>query len=123
MNKYVWRTSLVWLFVIAVGTGFLFFRSHAWKSAKVDSHEVEAVAVGPAVGSNTSAADQQRAVDVPLAPIQLTPERMQSIGVRTGAVEYQQIKDEIRATGTVAIDETGVSYVQIRFPGYIRDVY
>jgi Cu(I)/Ag(I) efflux system membrane fusion protein/cobalt-zinc-cadmium efflux system membrane fusion protein len=58
-----------------------------------------------------------------LVPVQLTPERMQSIGVKTGTVEYKQLNDDIRATGTVEIDERLLSYVQVRFPGYIRKVF
>src|SRR6202021_964145 len=61
--------------------------------------------------------------DVPLVPVQLTPERMQSIGVQTGMVEYKQLSDDIRATGTVDIDERLLSYVQVRFSGYIRKVF
>jgi Cu(I)/Ag(I) efflux system membrane fusion protein/cobalt-zinc-cadmium efflux system membrane fusion protein len=48
---------------------------------------------------------------------------MQSIGVTTGTTEYKQLSDDIRATGTVDIDERLVSYVQVRFPGYIRNVF
>jgi RND family efflux transporter MFP subunit len=62
-------------------------------------------------------------MDAPLVPVQLTPERMQSIGVRTGTVEYKQLSDGIRATGTVDINERLLSYVQVRFPGYIRKVF
>jgi Cu(I)/Ag(I) efflux system membrane fusion protein/cobalt-zinc-cadmium efflux system membrane fusion protein len=61
--------------------------------------------------------------ETPLSPVQLTPERMQSIGVKTGAAEYKEVSDDIRATGTVDIDERLVSYVQVRFPGYIRKVF
>ena len=62
-------------------------------------------------------------METPLVPVQLTPERMQSIGVKTGTVEYKQLSDDIRATGTVDIDERLLSYVQVRFPGYIRKVF
>src|SRR5260370_35091214 len=48
---------------------------------------------------------------------------MQSIGVRTDTVEYKQLSDDIRATGTVDINERLLSYVQVRFPGYIRKVF
>jgi Cu(I)/Ag(I) efflux system membrane fusion protein/cobalt-zinc-cadmium efflux system membrane fusion protein len=61
--------------------------------------------------------------ETPLVPVQLTPERMQGIGVKIGTVEYKQLKDDIRATGSVAVDERLVSYVQARFPGYIRTVF
>src|SRR5487761_1131460 len=36
-----------------------------------------------------------------LAPIQLSPQRMQSIGVKVGTVESKNIKDEIRFYGNV----------------------
>jgi Cu(I)/Ag(I) efflux system membrane fusion protein/cobalt-zinc-cadmium efflux system membrane fusion protein len=48
---------------------------------------------------------------------------MQSIGVKTGTVEYKQLSDDLRATGTVDIDEQMLSYVQVRFSGYIRKVF
>jgi Cu(I)/Ag(I) efflux system membrane fusion protein/cobalt-zinc-cadmium efflux system membrane fusion protein len=48
---------------------------------------------------------------------------MQSIGLQTGTAEYKQLNDDIRATGTVDIDERLLSYVQVRFPGYIRTVF
>lgn len=57
-----------------------------------------------------------------LTPVELTPERMQSIGVRTGRVEYKNIESEIRATGNVEVDERRLAYVQTRYPGWIKDV-
>jgi Cu(I)/Ag(I) efflux system membrane fusion protein/cobalt-zinc-cadmium efflux system membrane fusion protein len=60
--------------------------------------------------------------ETPLAPVQLTPQRMQSIGVKFGTVVYKNVNDEIHVTGNVDIDETRISYVQTRFPGWIRKV-
>src|SRR5260370_9062103 len=57
------------------------------------------------------------------APVQLSPERMQSIGVRMGRVERKLVGDEIRATGNVAVDETKLAYVQVRYSGYIQKVF
>src|SRR5260370_30942890 len=54
------------------------------------------------------------------APVQLSPERMQSIGVRMGRVERKLVGDEIRATGNVAVDETKLAYLQVRDSGYIH---
>jgi multidrug efflux pump subunit AcrA (membrane-fusion protein) len=122
MNKYIWRTSLVWLLLIAGAIGVMLYRSHVQAAPKDDQHESEPVVSGPAAVATAPPTDVH-AASAPLAPIQLTPERMQSIGVKIGTVEYQQLSDEIRATGTVAIDESRVSYVQIRYPGYIRDVF
>jgi len=58
-----------------------------------------------------------------LVPVSLTPQRMQSIGVKTGTVEYRQVHDEIRTTGTVEVDETRLADVQVRFAGWIQKVY
>jgi len=38
-------------------------------------------------------------------------------------VERKPIEDEIRATGNVAVDETRLAYVQVRFSGYIQKVF
>jgi len=58
-----------------------------------------------------------------LAPIPLSSPRMQNIGVRTGAVVRKLVRDEIRTTGNVVLDESRVAYVQLRFSGWIRKVF
>lgn len=58
-----------------------------------------------------------------LVPVQISPQRLQSIGVKTGEVESKIVEDEIRATGNVAVDETRLAYVQVRFSGYIQEVF
>jgi Cu(I)/Ag(I) efflux system membrane fusion protein/cobalt-zinc-cadmium efflux system membrane fusion protein len=55
--------------------------------------------------------------------VQLSPEKLQSIGVKTGEVGHKIVADEIRATGNVALDETRLAYVQTRFSGYIQKVF
>jgi RND family efflux transporter MFP subunit len=132
MNKYVLRTSLVWMVVLAVLAGIWVYRSHLknrpYAMNMPISGDVQAVASGPtsdAVKPASSMPDMSmpESKDAALVPVQLTPERMQSIGVKTGTVEYKQLSDDIRATGTVDIDERLLSYVQVRFPGYIRNVF
>lgn len=127
MNKYVLRTSLVWLSILAVVAGFFLYRSRSRQQlSSTSTSEVsdsQPVASGPpSSGESTSPSPEQK-MEPPLAPVQLTPERMQSIGVKTGTVEYKQLSGDIRATGTVDINERLVSYVQVRFPGYIRKVF
>src|SRR5882724_5087517 len=61
--------------------------------------------------------------DTPVAPIQLSPQRMQSIGVKIGTVESKAINDEIRAYGNVQANERRFAYVQTRFAGWIRQVH
>src|ERR1700722_8931429 len=124
MNKYVVRTSLVWLSLIACSAGLYLYRTHMPARHNATSSVVRPLAVGSAPPQpETSAQTPNTPSETPLAPVQLTPDRMQSIGVKTGTVEWKQISDHIRATGTVEINELQVSYVQVRFSGYIRKVF
>jgi RND family efflux transporter MFP subunit len=61
--------------------------------------------------------------DAPLVPIEISAQRLQSIGVKTGVVERKLVEDEIRTTGSVAMDETRLAYVQVRFAGYVQKVF
>lgn len=72
---------------------------------------------------STSPGSAPPPTETPHAPVQLSAERLQSIGVKFGAVEWKSVQDEIRATGTVAIDETRLSYVQTRISGHIEKVF
>lgn len=58
-----------------------------------------------------------------LVPVQLSPQRLQAIGVRTATVELRRIDDQLRLPGNVDINEQQVSYVQTRFPGWIQKVF
>ncbi len=61
--------------------------------------------------------------EAPLVPIQLTPQRMQSIGVKMGTAEFKDISDELHLTGTVEIDERKIADVHVRFPGFVKRVF
>jgi RND family efflux transporter MFP subunit len=61
--------------------------------------------------------------ELALAPFTLTPQRMQSIGVKTGVVERRQVEDDIRTVGNVEADETRLADVQVRFSGWVQRVY
>jgi Cu(I)/Ag(I) efflux system membrane fusion protein/cobalt-zinc-cadmium efflux system membrane fusion protein len=59
----------------------------------------------------------------PLVPVQLTPQRMQSIGITSSEVEMKSLSSEISAVGNVAVNERLQAYVQTRFSGWIQKVY
>src|SRR5258708_3122000 len=61
--------------------------------------------------------------EVPLVPVQISSQRLQSIGVKSGKVERKVVAVEIRTTGSVAVDERRLAYVQVRFSGYIQKVF
>ncbi len=75
------------------------------------------------VSVDTSMTTPPASAEVPLIPVQISPERLQSIGVKTGRVESKVVEDEIRTTGSVAVDERRLAYVQVRFSGYIQKVF
>ncbi len=101
--------------------GGLWWRSaqHKKTDAAMPSASNEAVQNGPNGPEGSSAVPHETS----LVPVQLSPERMQSIGVRMGRVERKTVGGEIRATGNVAVDETKLAYVQVRYSGYIQKVF
>lgn len=126
MNKYVFRTSLVWIAVLAGIAVVWVYRSHRTLldgTSTTMQGDVLPVAVGPNSELGKAALPTTESKESPIAPVQLSPERMQSIGVKFGTTEYKQLSDDIRATGSVDIDERLISYVQVRFPGYLRRVF
>ena len=83
---------------------------------------------GTTAQNETSAASpqtapQQTEIAPKLAPVQLSPERLQRIGVKFAEVTRQAVQDEIRVTGTVDVSEERLAYVQTRFPGWIQKVF
>src|SRR6267154_3827829 len=97
-----------------------------WRSAehkKTEAAMASASDEGPRNAPNGSEGASMAPHDASLVPVQLSPERMQSIGVRMGRVERKMVSDEIRATGNVAVDETKLAYVQVRYSGYIQKVF
>lgn len=68
-------------------------------------------------------APQQTEIAPKLSPVQLSPERLQRIGVKFGEVKRQPVQDEIWVTGNVDLNEERLAYVQTRFPGWIQKVF
>ena len=84
------------------------------------------VARGPAVGTQKAhvrSATQRSAGEPALAPVQISPQRMQEIGVTTATAELKIVSDHFSVPGNVDIDEERLSYVQTRFPGWIQNVF
>jgi RND family efflux transporter MFP subunit len=120
--------------VLAIVASILWWRlSHPGTASKTGdtsaSEPMEAMAhpsSANASGSEPGAASDPQAgnmLETPLVPIQLTPQRMQSIGMVVGKVESKPVNTELRFYGNVQIDERRQAYVQTRFAGWIRKVY
>lgn len=109
-------------FAIAVAVNVTLFAVvlWMWNSRK---HSASGTPQHTEQAAQSSALPEAKPSETPLQPIQLSPERMQSIGVTFGKVEMQDIADEIRATGNVDMDERRQAYVQTRFAGWVRTVF
>jgi len=73
MNKYVLRTSLVWVGLLAVVLGVLFYRSHPSLSrparTSTSTAEPEPVAAGPAVKDADTTSGQKESGQAQLASV------------------------------------------------------
>ncbi len=126
MTNYrnAFRAALALSLLLACGMAFLLWRRHREHSTGGAAPRSE--------GTSAATSDAQDSVgqtstatpaETPLAPVQLTPQRLQSIGVKTGLVEAKPVEDEVRTVGNVEVDETRLAYVQVRFPGWIQKVF
>jgi len=102
--------------LIGVLAGFWW---HSRKTARNELSKPEGTALDTSATSPTTVP----IAETPLVPVQLSPQKLQSIGVKTGEVRYKIVADEIHVTGNVAVDETRLAYVQTRFSGYIQKVF
>lgn len=104
--------------------GFVWWRTHV-PGQQVTLRSLLPAVLQPALTNTTTAPPAAAPVSAEpaLAPIQLSPQRLQSIGVKMGRVQRREVATEISTAGNVAIDETRLSYVQVRFPGFIQKVF
>ena len=115
--------------VLAVAVSVLWWRLGHAAARSQPSESMQAAAqtslVNPSDSEPGSAGNGQTSnmQETPLAPIQLTPQRMQSIGIVLGKVESKPVNSELRFYGNVQVDERRQAYVQTRFAGWIRKVY
>lgn len=129
-NRYRRAFLLTLVALIGVGAlaGWLWWRS---SSNPLMHHEQQVAAASTATSSGSSSMAEPaasgdaapQAEETPVAPIQLSPQRMQSIGVKIGTVESKLVNDEIRFYGNVQANERRLAYVQTRFAGWIQRVY
>ncbi|MGH7105041.1 MAG: efflux RND transporter periplasmic adaptor subunit [Acetobacteraceae bacterium] len=84
---------------------------------------ISATASTPEAPDSSTPAGAPAPVEPALGPVQLSPQRLQSIGVKTGRVESRLVDDRIATIGNVAVDEAKLAYVQVRFSGYVQKVY
>lgn len=116
-NAFTLALLLNVVLLAVLGLWWLRSQRHAPESGPPPSPNQATNTAQPSADTSASAPETVR------APLQLTPQRMQSIGVKLGAAEFKRVEAELRVTGTVEADERRIAYVQTRFPGWIRKVY
>src|SRR5450631_3587889 len=119
--NYVLITSVVWAAILACVLIY-FLRRHQVHQPIAEA-PTPMLAVGPEVSTASVGKPSTAKAEMPLSPVQLTPQQIQSIGVMTGLPQFKQLDDDLRVSGTVAINDRLLSYVQVRFSGYIRKVF
>ena len=55
-----------------------------------------------------------------LVPVELTPERIQLVGMKTAPVQRRALKGELRTVGVVEASERGLAQVSLRFSGWVQ---
>jgi Cu(I)/Ag(I) efflux system membrane fusion protein/cobalt-zinc-cadmium efflux system membrane fusion protein len=122
-----WIAVLVLLCAgLAAALGYLLLgRGHAGTK---DEDENTVIAQGPdqqqkVAMSIPGANDSAQESATPLATVQLSPQRLQQIGVTTAVAAVKNVSHEVTAPGNVDIDEQKLGYVQTRFPGWIKEVW
>jgi len=126
MNERTYRQAFVVSAVICFGLASLLadvIWGHGYLRIGSD-HSSPVIAKGPdapeqpmadSVASSGSSAS--------FAPVQLSPQRLQTIGVKTALVEMRNVSDELRVPGNVEMNQRQIAYVQTRFPGWIQKVF
>lgn len=109
-------------FVLLAVAGYFWWRWKSGAEMQLRQPHLEESKPAPQTGGRGQPATGAPP-ETPLAPVQLSPQRLQSIGVTTGVVELKNVSDEIRTVATISIDETRLSYVQLRFSGWLRKVF
>ena len=123
MKNY--RTAFIAAFLLNLALALL-LAGYWWRSHHPEPRKplfAPASSSAPQREMSVSPVPAPALAETPLSPIQLSPERLQSIGVKFGTVQRKDLKDTIRTTGTVAIDERRLSYVQTRISGHIEKVF
>jgi Cu(I)/Ag(I) efflux system membrane fusion protein len=57
------------------------------------------------------------------APIKITQERLQMMGVTTEKARVMSLDQSIRAVGMITADETRISHIHTKFEGYIEQIF
>jgi multidrug efflux pump subunit AcrA (membrane-fusion protein) len=108
---------------ILLGAALAYVLIPRYRPTKQSESQDPVVARGPEVTSQpTPAPGGTPNAEPALTSVQLSPQRMQEIGITSATVEMKDVSDNLSVPGNVDIDEERLSYVQTRVSGWIQDV-
>jgi len=122
--KQAFAVATVICIVLAIALGYLLLQYERPVATSEETGPV--VAKGPEMRAQPFSSDiaASSSSSAPmLSPIQISPQRLQAIGVKTAFVEMRVVNDELRVPGNVEVNEQQIAYVQSRFPGWIQKVF
>lgn len=108
---------------LAAVIGYLLLGRYQGKPVMRMSDADPVLASGSAASSEQDPAGALRNAEPALAPVQISPQRMQEIGITTALVEMKSVSNTLQVPGNVDINEQKLAYVQTRFPGWIQNVF
>lgn len=109
--------------LLAAGLGYVEWRSYGRTHAPAVDPQSTGANPAPPQGGEREETTPATPPEARLAPVQLSPQRLQTIGVKTGVVEDKPAFNKIRTVGNIDVDEQLLSYVQLRFAGWIQQVF
>lgn len=124
MSQQVYKYAFVAVLLVSLAlAGALGYVLQARSEAGSPDETAVIAAKGPdAPGQPSSASPVMNSTSPQLTPIQLSPQRMQAIGVTTAVAQMQTVSNELQVPGNVDVNERKLAYVQTRFPGWIQKV-
>jgi Cu(I)/Ag(I) efflux system membrane fusion protein/cobalt-zinc-cadmium efflux system membrane fusion protein len=120
--QIAFTTAAVLCILLAAALVYVLIGRNHW-APKAEPQDDPVVARGPQTDSRpASPAGTASNAEPALGPVQLSPQRLQEIGVTSTTAKLKDVNDDLSVPGNVDIDEEKLSYVQTRFPGWIQDV-
>lgn len=67
--------------------------------------------------------DETGTSNMPVGTVKISPQKQQTIGVRTASVRREALMRSVRTTGQVTADETRLAHVHVKISGFIENVF
>jgi Cu(I)/Ag(I) efflux system membrane fusion protein/cobalt-zinc-cadmium efflux system membrane fusion protein len=120
--KYAFVVTLLVSLALAAALGYLLQARSEHPDAEEDAFVAAKGPQAPGTSSSPATSPAMNSEAPQLTPVQLSPQRLQAIGVTTAVARLQTVSNQLQVPGNVDMDERRLAYVQTRFPGWIQKV-